>query len=241
MGHRGDAQPGRRAIANPVIKSPFAGERRGVEPRVVLRRPGHGEIARRLASRLGLTDPALFETDEAIAASALPADLTLETLRERGWAKRSLPRAEYADGRTVRIDESIVPPAAPAPGELQLLTPKSHYFLNTTFGNMPRQRAGMRRPTLEMHTSDASERGLTDGDRVTVATDHHSLHVWLRVTDDLHPGVVALPGKWWGTPEETSAVANLLSPSAFAPHGQPAYNQTFVRVQRATDEAVGAR
>jgi anaerobic selenocysteine-containing dehydrogenase len=194
----------------------------------------HGEIARRLARRLGLSDPALFETDEEIAASALPSGLTLEMVRERGWLKRSPAPAGYGDGRTVRIDAPISAPAPREGGVLQLLTPKSHYFLNTTFANMPRQRTAMQRPTLDMHPADADDRGLTDGDAVTVTDDRHTLQVWLRVNDDIHPGVVALPGKWWGTPQATSAVANLLSPSSYTPHGQPAYNDTYVRVQRAS-------
>ncbi len=193
----------------------------------------HGEIARRLAKELGLTDPALFETDEEIAASALPAGVTLDMVRERGWLKRSPPPASYGDGRTVLIDAEIVVPPRPDTGHLQLLTPKSHYFLNTTFANMPRQQAAMQRPTLDMHPADAAERGLVGGDAVTVTNDRDSLQVWLRVNDDLHQGVVALPGKWWGTPPETAAVANLLSPSSYSPHGQPAYNDTFVRVERA--------
>jgi anaerobic selenocysteine-containing dehydrogenase len=51
---------------------------------------------------------------------------------------------------------------APA-GMLQLLTPKSHFFLNSTFSNMPRQRQAMKRPTLDINTADALQRELTDG------------------------------------------------------------------------------
>jgi anaerobic selenocysteine-containing dehydrogenase len=41
----------------------------------------HGEIMRLLAARMGLNDPALQDSDEEIAASALPAGLTMDTLR----------------------------------------------------------------------------------------------------------------------------------------------------------------
>jgi hypothetical protein len=43
-------------------------------------------------------------------------------------------------------------------------------------------------------------------------------------------GVVSLTGKWWSHPAETGAVANFLTPSSWAPGGQPAYNDTFVEV-----------
>ncbi|WP_161988316.1 hypothetical protein [Elioraea sp. Yellowstone] len=47
------------------------------------------------------------------------------------------------------------------------------------------------------------------------------------------PGVVSPPGKWWSTAGEEGAVANLLSPSAWSPWGQPAYNDTFVVISAA--------
>ena len=60
-----------------------------------------------------------------------------------------------------------------------------------------------------------------------------ALRAWLRVTDDLHRGVASLPGKWWGDRNGGGAVANTLTPSAWTPGGQPAYNDTFVHVRRA--------
>jgi anaerobic selenocysteine-containing dehydrogenase len=97
---------------------------------------------------------------------------------------------------------------------LQLLTPKSHYFMNSSFANMERHRKAMRRPTLDMHPDDASRQSLSDGQRVAIRNARGVIHAWLRVTDRVRSGVVALPGKWWGEPMETGAVANLLSPSA---------------------------
>ena len=38
-----------------------------------------------------------------------------------------------------------------------------------------------------------------------------------------------------GEPPDTSAVANLLAPSAWSPGGQPAYNDTRVMVTAAAD------
>ncbi len=197
----------------------------------------HGEIARRLAARLGLTHPALCESDEQIAASALPPGVTLDMIRERGFYKSSPGRPGFP--AKVRIaDEVSVPADAPA-GRLQLLTPKSHFFLNSTFGNMRRQRAAMGRPTLEMHPADAAARELAEGDEAWVRNERGALRAWIRLTDAIHPGVVALPGKWWGVPEETSAVANLLTSPAWTPHGQPAYNDVFVEVRASSKAGFG--
>ena len=54
------------------------------------------------------------------------------------------------------------------------------------------------------------------------------------MTTEVRPGVVSLPGKWWRHPADTSAVANLLTPSLWSPGGQPAYNDTFVSVAAAS-------
>lgn len=189
----------------------------------------HGEIARRLAARLGLEHPALRETDEEIAASALPPGITLEMLREQGYIKSAPARPGFP--RKVRITSDASVPARPPAHRFQLLTPKSHFFLNSTFANMPRQRAAMVRPTLDMHPADAQGEGLADGDPIEIRGDHTSLRAALRVTAAMHPGIVALPGKWWSVLEEPEAVANLLTPGAWAPHGQPAYNDVYVEVR----------
>jgi anaerobic selenocysteine-containing dehydrogenase len=197
----------------------------------------HSAVMRALAARLGLDHPALRETDEQIAAAVLPPGIDLSSLRARGWHKSPPAAPDWMPGRKVRIAGDVpVPPSPPASGMLQLLTPKSHHFMNSSFGNMPRQRKAMIRPTLDMHPADASARALADGARVTLRNGRGHLYAWVRVTDDVRPGVVVLPGKWWSVPEETGAVANLLTPSTWTPGGQPAYNDTFVEVS-ATPQA----
>lgn len=192
----------------------------------------HGEIMRLLARRLKLDHPALRETDEQIAASVLPPDVDLDDLKAQGWHKSSPHRPHFGPGMgKLRLSGRVpLPPVPPAPGMLQLLTPKSHYFLNSTFANMPRQRAAMRRPLLEMHPRDARARGLADGKRVTVCNARGRLHAWLHINDDVRRGVVLLAGKWWAVPEETGALANLLTASSWTAGGQPTYNDTFVEV-----------
>lgn len=192
----------------------------------------HGEIMRRLAARLGLDHPALGESDEEIAAAALPDGVTLETLRQKGWYKTHPEPPRFGNGAPrLSIAGGVPPPTKPPlPGMLQLLTPKSHYFLNSSFVNMPRQRAAMKRPTLEMNAADAEALGLADDQAVEISNERGTIAAWLRVTTEICPSVVALAGKWWGGADDHSAVANLLTSSAWSPGGQPAYNETFVHV-----------
>jgi anaerobic selenocysteine-containing dehydrogenase len=203
----------------------------------------HGEILRLLARRLGLTHPALYESDEQIASSALPDGMELHQLAADGWRKTFPGRPRFDTGaKPLRISGITADAAAPARAtSLQLLTPKSHHFMNSSFGNMPRHRGRMDRPTLDMHPDDAAARGLADASRVMIRNEQAGIHAWLRVTDTVRPGVVSLAGKWWSHPVETGAVANELTPSVWSPGGQPAYNDTFVTVIAADDSAQAGR
>lgn len=194
----------------------------------------HGEIMRRLAARLGLDHPALRESDEEIAASALPKNVSVEALRDKGWIKMPAPTGAAgtpAPKLSISVDV-LAPPGPPADGRLQLLTPKSHYFLNSTFANMPRQRTAMKRPTLQMNLADANRLGLADGQRVRVRNEQGVVNAWLLSGRGIAMGCTALEGKWWDDAGE-GAVSNVLSPSAWSPSGQPNFNETFVLVDAA--------
>jgi anaerobic selenocysteine-containing dehydrogenase len=186
----------------------------------------HGEIMRLLAARLGLDGPSFRESDEAIAAAALPPGITLDELKSRGFVKSSPRRLAFgAGGVVVRMHETPTVPARHA--GLQLLTPKAHHFLNSTFANMPAQQKAERYPTLHMHPDDASQRGLGQGAEVRVHNARGTLTATLHVHGGICAGTVALPGKWWDR-----AVGNLLTPARYSPGGQPAYNDAYVEVSR---------
>lgn len=184
----------------------------------------HGEIMRLLAPKLGLEDPAFRHSDEQIAAAALPPAVTLDDLKTHGFVKNSPPKPVFGPGGvTTRMHDVVIPPGT-QPG-LQLLTPKAHQFMNSTFVNMPRQRKAEGHPTLQMHPEDAAERRLEPGVEVDVHNQQGSVTATLHVSDDICSGTVALPGKWWNT--ETG---NLLTTMSYSPGGQPAYNDTYVEV-----------
>ncbi len=192
----------------------------------------HAEVMRLLAARMGLTDPALYETDEQIVAAALPADVPLSRLRETGWCKASPPRPT-PEGLSLRIGLDDLgedrPDRLPA-GRLRLLTPKAHHFLNSTFANMPRHQVAQKQPTLQIHPADAAACAVTDGAAVRLRSDAAEIAVLAEVTDAVRPGTVVLEGKWWQVPGAPGAVANRLAPARWTPSGQPAYNDIFVEL-----------
>lgn len=192
----------------------------------------HGEVMRLLASALSLTDPAFKESDEQIAASALPESIDLEELKQSGWIKSPAPPPSFRS--KVRISDEVPVPERPV-GFLQMLTPKSHYFLNSSFVNQTRQRRAQGEPTIEIHPLEAAQRGMLSGSYARVWNGQGELKALVNVTEVVRPGIISLVGKWWGADEHGGVVANLLSPSRWSPQGQPAYNETFVEVEPVSD------
>jgi anaerobic selenocysteine-containing dehydrogenase len=129
-------------------------------------------------------------------------------------------------------DGPLATPASPA-GKLQVLNPRSHYFLNSTFANMARQQKSQGRPAVMMNASDAAARALTDGATVVLQGEAARVEAVLKVSDTLCAGVLALEGKWWDGDEPSAAAMNRLTPSVWSPAGQPAYNETYVTVEPA--------
>lgn len=193
----------------------------------------HGEVMRSLAAALDLAGPAFVESDEQIAASALPQKIELDELKEKGWMKSPAPGPSFKS--KVRISGDLAVPKRPA-GFLQMLTPKSHHFLNSSFVNQSRHRRAQGEPTIDMHPLDAAQKGVRQGGSARVWNGQGELKVLVNVTESVRPGILALAGKWWGAKEHGGAVANLLSPSRWSPEGQPAYNETFVDVEPAADQ-----
>ena len=187
----------------------------------------HGEITRLIARRMGLNHPALQESDKDIAAAALPAGMTLADLEATGWKKSPPPERTTppADQRLALSGFPASPPLDVPDGSLQLLTPKGHYFLNSSFANMARQQKAAGGPAVEMNGADAAQRGLSDGQRVAIRNAQGVVRAGLKVTEKI------LAGKWWWEPEETAAVGNLLTPSSWSASGQPAFNDTFVQIE----------
>ncbi|MEV0465435.1 molybdopterin oxidoreductase family protein [Nocardia tengchongensis] len=162
------------------------------------------ETFRRLARRMGLTEPALYESDEELANQLLK-QYDVDRLRAEGFLKiapgpvpagklRFVSDLAERDGHAPLA--GYTPPADPGDG-LVLISAASHYFLNTGFGSNPelRRRAGELRVTI--HPDDAAARGIADGDPVTVGNDRGSFDAIAEVSDTVRPGVAATPkGRW---------------------------------------------
>jgi anaerobic selenocysteine-containing dehydrogenase len=80
---------------------------------------------------------------------------------------------------------------------LAMISPPARNFLNSTFVNVKSLRDIEGEPLLEMHTQDAAERGLQNGDVVRVFNQRGVYRCKLEISKRARVGVVNGLGVWW--------------------------------------------
>jgi len=117
---------------------------------------------------------------------------------------------------------------------LQLLSPPSANFLNSTFNNVVSLRSAEGDPRLEMHAEDACRRGIVSGDLVRVWNRRGTFRATACVADRVRSGVVVAPGIWWTKLSRNACNANVTTSSALTDVGGGAtFFDNLVEVQRA--------
>jgi anaerobic selenocysteine-containing dehydrogenase len=211
------------------------------------------EIFRRLAARFGFADPLFTATDldlidDAVDARdprlggrrprALPTDRALAmtvdgadamlfaNVRPRTRSGKIELVSSYLDEKYGQRLPSYRPYESPYP--LLLISPASDRRITSTFGGLG---DGAATPPLEINPEDARARGLGDGARVRVWNDLGEVHLPLRITDRVRPGVVAtLKGAWLRTSDNGQTVS-ALCPAHHADIAEGAcFNDTRVQV-----------
>jgi anaerobic selenocysteine-containing dehydrogenase len=116
---------------------------------------------------------------------------------------------------------------------LRLLTAPGYYQSHTAFsGNETlRRRAG--KPECVLHPDDAGARGLRDGEDVTLVNDQGEVRLRLRISDEVGPGVVLVPGQR-PSAESGGTTINMLCSTRYSDLGEGAtYQDTRLEVRRA--------
>jgi anaerobic selenocysteine-containing dehydrogenase len=80
---------------------------------------------------------------------------------------------------------------------LQMLSPPAPSFLNSTFVNVESLRQAAGEPTVELHSEDAEQRGIQNGQWVRVFNDRGGFRAKALVGDSVKPGVAVTLGIWW--------------------------------------------
>ena len=211
------------------------------------------EIFRRLAARFGFDDPVFRASDAELMDDAVDgADARLGGVQP---SRIPLDRALLMtfDGGEANLFANVFPKTASGKVELAspyletkygarlpdyrpftssypliLITPASDKRTTSTFGGCT---ANAETPPLEIHPDDARARGLSDGMRVRVWNDLGEVHLPVRVTDSVPPGVVcSLKGAWMKTSDNGQTVSALAPTHHADICGGACYNDTRVEV-----------
>jgi anaerobic selenocysteine-containing dehydrogenase len=192
---------------------------------------------------------------------AFAQGITFEALKKKGWMRLNIPEGyrPYADGKfptasgkcefySETLAQQGLDPlpayAAPDIGDdnlrrvrypLSLISAKSAlHFLNSSYANMPRQLRAAREPLADIHTQDAADRGIADGDPVRVFNGRGTLQLRARVGDGVVPGMIAVPSGWWASLSPGGSSVNSLTSDGLSDIGGGGdFHDTRVEVERA--------
>src|SRR5690606_18379254 len=144
---------------------------------------------------------------------------------------------EFQDGTPVDPLPGYVPPARPAGAyPLTVLSPKSHAFLNSCYGNLPQQRHHAGEQKVIINPADALARNVGDGSPVRIFNDRGSFEAVAEVSDAVMPGVVVAPLGYWRESSRAEATVNAINPGAYADLGRaPTFSDTRVEVAPAEE------
>lgn len=122
-------------------------------------------------------------------------------------------------------------PSLAARYPLNMISPKSHAFLNSSFGNLRAQLHHAGEQLVMINPADAGERGILDGSEVRVFNDRGAFHALARITEDARPGVIVAPMGYWAKGSRNGYTVNAINPPAFADYGNaPTFSDTLVEV-----------
>jgi anaerobic selenocysteine-containing dehydrogenase len=146
------------------------------------------------------------------------------------------------DGTPVDALPHYIPPnensrTAPALAKrypLSLISPKSHAFLNSNYGNLPAQTAQAgEEQAVFIHPNDAEPRGIVAGTPIRVFNDRGSFEAFATLSPEVMPGVVMAPSGYWHRSNRKGGTVHALTPPAFADLGRaPTFSDVLVEVGR---------
>ena len=112
---------------------------------------------------------------------------------------------------------------------LNILAPKSHGFINSSYANFENKIKGQGEQFVMIHPADAMDRGLIDGARAKVLNDRGSFEAVAKVTTDVNKGIVVTTLGYWR--QLNNGVVNSVSSNAFGDMGHsPTSHDCLVEV-----------
>ncbi|OZC63635.1 molybdopterin oxidoreductase [Rhodococcus sp. 15-725-2-2b] len=117
---------------------------------------------------------------------------------------------------------------------LRMVTPRAHSFINSQYSNMPKQLKMAKDQHAVIHSEDAADRNITDGQKVRVFNDAGSFEAIARVSKDVVPMTIVAPYGYWNSLTAGGSTVNALSPGERTDIGGGAlYSHSSVEVEPA--------
>jgi anaerobic selenocysteine-containing dehydrogenase len=211
-------------------------------------------LAQELAQRMGLTDPVFrMSPPEALAelfrgAKGRAAELDLDHVRSgrpirlapEGGQEFRTPsgKLEFYSEQLAKAGLAPMPDWQPDPEEqrdaarwpLRLLTAPGYFQAHTAYSGVDFLRRREGEPYCILHPEEAQRRGLADGAKVRLFNDRGAVGLILKISDEVLPGVVLVPGQ--RPDEETLAgTINMLCSDRYTDLGEGAtYQSTFLDI-----------
>jgi anaerobic selenocysteine-containing dehydrogenase len=211
-------------------------------------------LAQELARRMGLTDPVFGMSPPDVMAELFRgargpvAVLDMHEVRA-GTPIRLAPsggqefrtpsgRLEFYSGQLAAQGLAPMPDWQPDPQEekdaarwpLRLLTAPGYFQSHTAYSGVDFLRRREGPPSCILHPEEASRRSLTDGAPVRLFNERGAVGLVLRVSDEVMPGVVLVPGQR-PDGETVSGTVNILCSDRYTDIGDGAtYQSTFLDI-----------
>ena len=116
---------------------------------------------------------------------------------------------------------------------LNVISPKSHGFLNSCYANEPHKIRGQGEQFVMMSPNDAAARSIREGDPVRVFNDRGDFEGLARVTDDVGEGVIVATLGYWRSLNRSDGSVNSISSAEFCGLGRaPTFSDNLVQVVR---------
>ncbi len=113
---------------------------------------------------------------------------------------------------------------------LNIVSPKSHGFLNSCYANMDHKIKGQGEQFVLINAQDAASRRIKDGNKVRVFNDRGGFEGDAKITEDVNPGLVVATLGYWR--QLTKGTVNIISSAEFVNMGHaPTFSDNLVQVE----------
>jgi anaerobic selenocysteine-containing dehydrogenase len=113
---------------------------------------------------------------------------------------------------------------------LNIISPKSHGFLNSCYANMEHKIKGQGEQFVLINANDASSRKIKEGDKVRVFNDRGAFEGDAKITVDVNAGIIVATLGYWR--QLNNGTVNCISSAEFVDMGHaPTFSDNLVQLE----------